>query len=330
MKMPADMIPNVHGFMKDRIMLTASELDLFTLLDKEPVPVEKLASDLELDERALTRTLDCLITFGVIEKHDDRYNTTEKGSYLSSRHPHSMLPLLRHANRLWNNWSHLTETVRKGKNPHLQPFGEDAASDKDRNAFIRTMHIRAQSLSDKIIEPYDLRPFKKLLDIGGGSGAYTIAFLQKNPKMEAIIFDLEPVIPIAREMVSKAQLEDRVHFAPGDYNRDELPSGCDLVLLSAIIHQNSPEENQTLYRKIYQSLEPGGVLLIRDHIMDETRTKPPGGALFALNMIVSTSGGDTYTFGEIKGQLEKAGFDNVKMIAEGENMDCLLESVKLQ
>jgi len=137
------------------------------------------------------------------------------------------------------------------------------------------------------------------------------------------------VIPIAREMVGKAKLENRVRFAEGNYNSDELPGGCDLALLSAIIHQNSPEENLTLYRKIYAALETGGVLLIRDHVMDETRTQPPGGALFALNMLVNTPGGDTYTFSEIRDGLEAAGFDDVKMVTSGERMDCLVEARKL-
>ncbi len=120
-----------------------------------------------------------------------------------------------------------------------------------------------------------------------------------------------------------------MHLVAGNYNKDELPGGCDLALLSAIIHQNSPEENQTLYRKIYQALEKGGVLLIRDHVMDESRALPPQGALFALNMLVSTPAGDTYTFEEIRKDLEMAGFDDVNMVLRGERMDCLVEARKL-
>ena len=114
----------------------------------------------------------------------------------------------------------------------------------------------------------------------------------------------------------------------GDFYRDELPGGSDLALLSAIIHQNSPEENVDLYRKAYRALAPGGVLLIRDHIMDETRTKPPGGAMFALNMLVNTRGGDTYTYEEVRSTLERAGFTDVKWVREGEHMDSLVEARK--
>jgi hypothetical protein len=109
---------------------------------------------------------------------------------------------------------------------------------------------------------------------------------------------------------------------------DELPKGCDLALLSAIIHQNSPMQNLDLYRKIFQALEPGGMLMIRDHIMKENRTWPPAGAVFAINMLVGTEGGDTYTFEEVKTALETAGFVDIRQFQQGENMDCIITARK--
>ncbi len=107
---------------------------------------------------------------------------------------------------------------------------------------------------------------------------------------------------------------------------DPLPSGCDLALLSAIIHQNSPEENVALYRKIREVLEPGGCLLIRDHIMEPDRTRPAAGALFAIDMLVNTEGGDTYTFEETKAALSEAGFQRVELLRTGDRMDCLVQA----
>ena len=121
---------------------------------------------------------------------------------------------------------------------------------------------------------------------------------------------------------------DRVELVGGDFYHDELPTGCDLALLSAIIHQNSPEENLDLYRKIHRALLPGGKVLIRDHVMDSAHTHPPQGALFAINMLVATEGGDTYSFDDIEGALEAAEFEDVKMVRKGERMDCLVEARK--
>ena len=195
-------------------------------------------------------------------------------------------------------------------------------------AFIGAMHAIGRSLSMEISRAFDAGRFRRLLDIGGGSGTYTIAFLRANPQMTAVLFDLAPVISMAKERLRAEGLSDRVTLAAGDFYGDELPSGCDLALLSAIIHQNSPAQNLDLYKKAFRALDPGGSILIRDHLMDESRTSPLAGALFAVNMLVATQGGDTYTFGEIKEGLEKAGFTGVSLIRAESEMDGLVEARK--
>ena len=157
------------------------------------------------------------------------------------------------------------------------------------------------------------------------SGTYTIAFLRQNLELRAVIFDFAPVLALAKKRLTAEGFLDRVELAAGDFYQDDLPGGCDLALLSAVIHQNSPEQNIELYKKIHRALEPGGVVLIRDHIMEESRTQPPAGAMFALNMLVNTTEGDTYTFAEVKETLEAAGFIEVKQVRAGERMDCLVE-----
>jgi len=327
MKTKPDIISDVRSFMKSRVILSAAELDFFSKLDGNFVSAKELAEMSGLDERATTRILDCLVTYDLLEKENNHYRTTEKGSHLSSLNRKSSLPMIKHMNAIWNNWSRLTDVVKKGTNPYLKPV-VDSESKEDRNAFIGAMHVAARRISAKIADAYDLNSFKKLLDIGGGSGAYTIAFLKKNPQLNAVIFDLKGVIPIAKEKVRENNFQDRVNFVVGDFYVDALPSGCDIALLSAIIHQNSPLQNVELYRKIYHALDPGGTLIIRDHIMDESRTNPPAGALFALNMLVNTQAGDTYTFREVKDTLKTAGFVEVNLVISGKEMDCLVEAVK--
>jgi len=312
------------SFMRSRAILTAAEIDLFTRLEQKPSTADEIADMLGFERKALTRLLDCLVTFGLVEKEKGPYCNTEKGSLLSANHPETVLPMVLHMNHLWDTWSGLTETVRKGQDPQTkQGLKFDERSMK---AFIGAMHIGARSLSSEIAEAFDLTPFQKLLDVGGASGTYTMAFLRKKPEMKAVIFDLKGVIPIARERLQGEGLIDRVELVAGDFYQDELPIGCDLALLSAIIHQNSLDENFNLFQKVHRALEPGGVILIRDHIMEESRTKPPAGAIFALNMLVNTHGGDTYTFIEVKDTLKKAGFKKVKLIRSGERMDCLVEA----
>ncbi len=323
---PMILLENVRGFMKSRIVLTGAELDLFTRIHRGSDTAEAIAQENRLDTRAVTRLLDALAVYGLLTKENGGYQLTPEGMFLSSDHPESTLPMVLHMNELWDTWSHLTDTVVQGKNPARIPRSQKG--NKALSAFIGAMNVVGRGLSKEIAAALDLSSYRKLLDIGGASGTYTIAFLEKNPEMRSVIFDLKQVLPMAEAPLAEAGILDRVELTGGDFYVDELPKGCDLALLSAIIHQNSPEQNRDLYRKIHRAILPGGMLMIRDHIMDESRTWPPAGAIFALNMLVGTDGGDTYTFREVQEGLESAGFTGIRQIRQGEKMDCIVTARK--
>ena len=326
MKIHEQVLAEARGFLSSRVILTAAELDLFTRLEAGPETAEQLAAALHLDLRALTRLLDVLVTLGFLDKFPNGYSITVKGACLGSSHPDSVRPMLLHQARLWRSWSGLTDIVKQGRIPGEQRMAVWTTS--ERAAFIGAMHVVGRDLSREIAAAYDASRCRTLLDIGGASATYTIAFLERYPNLRAVLFDLETVIPMARDRLTAAGLLDRVELAAGDFYRDPLPSGCDLALLSAIIHQNSRAQNVALYKKIHQALVPGGKILIRDHIMEPDRTKPPAGALFALNMLVNTEAGDTYTFAEVSEDLGAAGFDHPTLARAGAHMDCLVEAIK--
>jgi SAM-dependent methyltransferase len=269
-----------------------------------------------------------VVTLELLDKdRDGRYSPTAAGSVLSSRHPESVRPMVLHCVTLWKNWSHLTDSVREGKNPHRRSFAERGHDEIE--AFIGAMHVVGRALATEVAEACGLDRFRRLLDVGGGSGTYTVAFLRVNPALEAVLFDLPEVIPLAERRLRAEGLLDRVRLHAGSFYEDELPTGCDVALLSAIIHQNGPAENVALFRKIHRALQPGGVLIIRDHVMEDDRTRPPAGAMFALNMLVSTDSGDTYSFAEIRRALAEAGFDQIRRPREGgPRMDSIVEARK--
>jgi len=326
MERRGDFTEEARGFMKSRVILTGAELDFFTRIDRRPSSAEEIAGEMGLDPRATARVLDCLTAYGLLRKENGRYNLTFESATFSSLHPETVLPMLLHMNGLWDRWSRLTGILRKEPCAPQDPGLK--MDEENRKAFIGAMHVVGRGLSREIAGSVDLARVRRLLDIGGGSGTYIIAFLSKNPGMRGVIFDLENVIPMARERLESEGFLDRVDLVAGDFYRDELPKGCDAALLSAIIHQNSPKENEELYAKIYRALDPGGILLIRDHIMDESRTCPAAGAVFALNMLVNTRGGDTYTFREVKESLERVGFPAVRLLRSGERMDSIVEAQK--
>jgi SAM-dependent methyltransferase len=323
---PEAILSEVRGFMKSRIILSAAELDFFSLLARAPLSAADVAKRLKLDLRATTRILDCLVIFGLLQKEDLTYVTTPGGRFLASNHPETVLPMVLHFNDLWATWGEMTDILRKGTARDVKAGIKDDGWDW--KAFVGAMHVAARGLAGEIAAVYDTTRFSCLLDIGGASGTYAIAFLRKNPGLKAVVFDLPEVIPLAAERLAVEGLSGRAHTVAGDFYEDEFPGGCDLALLSAIIHQNSPDQNVALFEKAFRALEPGGALLIRDHVMDESRLSPAPGALFAVNMLANTHGGDTYTFSEIRSALEKAGFVEVTLLRKGERMDCLVEAVK--
>jgi len=323
---PMEPLDSARGFMKSRIILTCVELDLFTLIHRGVNTVDLIAEKVDINHRAVMRLLDAVTVYGYLKKEKNVYLLPTEMMCLSKDHPGSILPMLLHMNELWDSWSLLTDSVIQGSNPHRVPVREK--DEKSLKAFIGAMHVIGESLSKEIAEYLDLSSYQKLLDIGGASGTYTISFLKQNQNMTAIIFDLERVIPMAKQRLEEADMLHRVDLASGDFYKDTLPGGCDLALLSAIIHQNSHAQNIDLYKKIYQALLPGGTLMIRDHVMDNDRINPAGGAIFALNMLVATETGDTYTFDEISESLSEAGFTNVQQERYGGKMDCIITARK--
>jgi SAM-dependent methyltransferase len=319
-------LEELRKFMESRVVFTAVELGIFDLIDqrKRSLSPAEISGELKVDLRAVTRLLDCLVALEFLKKTPDgKYELSEKGSLLTSSHPSSILPMVQHQCHLWKNWSHLTEAVRQGFNPHREGT---TSSPEVQRAFVQAMHVIGRTLAWDIAASYDASWAKRLLDIGCASGTYAIAFLKTYPGLKAVLFDFPEVIPYAEERIASEGLTNRVSFVAGDFYKDELPRGCDFALLSAIIHQNGPEENIELFKKIYRALEPGGRLLIRDHVMSEDRIWPPAGTIFALNMLVVTPHGDTYTFSEISRLLHEAGFEDVKLVRSGPRMDSLVEA----
>jgi len=316
------------AFLRPRIVITAAQLNLFAQLDGRKRTVDDLCNEHGWDPRGLRILLDALAAMGLVVKSPDAAYTLDASlsGMLVPGSETSVLPMVLHRGSMWKSWSNLTEIVATGHNPNLK--GLESRSDEEIEAFIGAMHVVGQALADTIAASLDLSRFRKMIDVGGGSGTYVMAFLKRAPHLTATIFDLPKVIEIARRRITAAGFIDRVTLTAGDYNAGPLPSGNDLALLSAIIHINSREGNRALFRKVYDCLEPGGAILIRDHLMDSARTRPVDGAIFAVNMLAATKGGDTYTVEETTADLEAAGFHDVRLVREGERMDHLLMGIK--
>jgi predicted O-methyltransferase YrrM len=319
-----------RGFMESRVVLSGAELGLYGLLAPAPLGAEEIAARIGGSVRPLTILLDALAALGLLEKKEGRYRTEPSAAaLLAADAPGSVLPMVLHSAGLWWSWSRLTELAAPEKARHPGSGQEQRRRDPEQlRAFIGAMHVVAAPQADRIVAAIRPGDARSLLDVGGGPGTYALAFLRASPGLRATLFDQPEVVAMARERIAAAGLLDRASFVGGDFYRDDLPGGHDLALLSAIIHQNSTAQNVELYRKVLAALAPGGRLVIRDHVMEPDRTRPAAGAMFAVNMLVNTTGGGTYTLDEIQRSLDEAGFIRVRLLQQGERMDGLVEAFK--
>jgi len=228
---------------------------------------------------------------------------------------------------LWRRWGALSQVLRTGQ--PLEAGSWEERPREDREAFIGAMHVIGKQMAPEIVRSIPLEGVESILDVGGASGTYAAAFLRARQGLRVTLFDLPSVIPLASKRMEREGLLDRVRLVAGDFERDPLPQGHDMVFLSAIVHQNNREQNRGLFSKGHRALNPGGRLVIRDHVMDPSRTQPQAGAIFAVNMLVSTRGGTTYTFEELKEDLEASGFGQVRWIRKGQRMDSLVEATRM-
>jgi len=300
------------SFQKSRILLSGFELDIFTNIDESGTTNYQIANNLHLDEHACERLLNALVSLGFLVKKNQLFFNTEESFNFLSKKSSNYLGGLMHSNHLWNIWSKLTNVVKTGNSAHSSEINE--RGEEWLFPFINAMHDRAKKQAPEQLANIDLSDIKSTLDIGGGSGAYSMEFVSKKPGIEATVFDLPNVIPITIKFIEKEGFSDKIKTYTGDYTTNDLPKGFDLVFLSAIIHSNSLETNQDLIKKCFNSLNNNGRIIIQDWIMNNDRTQPISGAIFAINMLVGTEAGDCFTEQEVTEMLNTAGFKNISRI----------------
>ncbi len=297
-----------NSFQVSRIILTAVELNIFTVLDKHLLPSEEVAHAIDADIRATDRLMNSLVAIGFLKKKRGKfYNSEEASLYLVKGKPEYMGGLL-HSNEMWKSWGTLTECVKEG----TAVFKKEQSSNEWTKYFIAAMHYRAVKEAKFVVLMLNLTNVKRVLDIGGGSGAFSMAFVDSNKNLESVIFDLPSVISLAKNYVEECANKNRIQFLEGDYNNDDFATEYDMIFLSAIVHINSYDENRELIKKCSQALSSGGQIIIKDWIMNEDRIEPKGGAMFALNMLVGTQRGDTFTLNEMTEWFNSAGITNVE------------------
>ena len=311
------------------VLAAAADLDVFSPLHEKPMTAQALSSELGTDPRATTILLDALVALEFLTKQGNDFSVPEDvAELLTEKSANSVLPVVRHLANCLRRWATLAVVTKTGKPAERIPSTRGQAADQA--DFIGAMNNFSGPIAAEVVDKLQPLKFDRLLDIGGASGTWTIAFLSAVPEAKATLFDLPPVITMAHRRIAEAGLGDRVGLVPGDFYADDLPDGADLAWLGAICHQNSRNQNRALFKKVHKALKADGFVIIRDVVMDPSHTKSKGGALFAVNMLVNTEGGGTYTFDEYNHDLSEAGFGQVKLVHQDEFMNSLIRAEKVQ
>jgi SAM-dependent methyltransferase len=323
---PEQLLEMAGQFRAPCVLGAAAELDLFTAVGAESLAIDELAQRIRGDRRATEMLADALAALGLLEKTGGRYSVPPDLRPLLTAGPKSVLPMVLHSMTLLRTWSKLAATVRSGKPPEREPGIRGAEG--ERAAFIAAMHSVSMATADPLVARLGPPKFNHLLDVGGASGTWTLAFLRAVPGAKATLFDLPDAIAQARQRLAGTEFADRVTLHEGDFYADPLPGGADYAWVSAIIHQHSRAESVALFRKIHAALVPGGRIAIRDVVMQSDRTRPVFGALFAINMLVNTATGGTFTFDEIAEDLTTAGFHSPRLAVPADDMTAVVEATK--
>ena len=288
-------------------------LDLFTALGEEQLDAKEVSTRVGADPRALGMLLNALAAMELIVKADDRYtNTASAATFLSKESPRYMGYIIMHHHHLVASWSRLDEAVTTGKSV---PTKVGHATEETRESFLMGMFNMAMGLAPRLVPHIDLGGRKHLLDLGGGPGTYAIFFCQQNPDLKATVFDLPTTRPFAERTIGKFGLSDRIDFQAGNYVSGDIGGRYDVAWLSHILHGEGPETCREMIRKTVSVLNPGGMIIIHEFLLDDTMDRPLFPALFSLNMLLGTPDGQAYSEKQVSGMLVDSGVKNVSRVS---------------
>lgn len=315
---PERILQMAWGFSAPLILEAAINNRVFDALDEGSKSLAETALATDCSERGLKAIMDALVGFSFLAKDgDEKYSlTAESAAFLVSSKPSFQGGFLRHtSNQLIPNWLHLNEVVKTGKPaeavnqqgsgieffeilvPDIFPLSYPGAQDL-------AAHFAWATQEGTV----------SVLDLGAGSGVWGIAQAQSAPNVTVTAVDWPGVIDITRKTAERFGIADRFTFVTGDLQDADFGSGHAAATVGHILHSEGEQRSRKLLKRIFDVLAPGGTIAIQEFLVNSDRTGPMNGLIFAVNMLVNTEVGGTYSFDEIAAWLTEAGFTNARLL----------------
>jgi predicted O-methyltransferase YrrM len=285
-------------------------LELFTHLGKRSLTLSDITGITKTDGRGMEFLLNALSAMGLLFKTGDSYKNTDSAyAFLSKDSPRYLGHIILHHHHILDGWAQLDEAVRTGAPVEKRSYG----TEQERESFLMGMFNLALAIAPEVAKRIDLKGCKRLLDLGGGPGTYAIHFCLANPDLQAVIYDRPTTEPFARQTVERFGLSERIRFIGGDFNSQAITGGpYDAAWLSHILHSNGRGQCRDMLHKLMGVMDPGGLILIHDFILDNTKDAPEHAALFALNMLINNPNGRSYSEEEINEMLRENGAKDIE------------------
>ena len=300
---PGELLEISGFFWKTCVLHTAVKMDVFTVIGDDQLTAEQIARQAEGTVRGVVRLLNALVAMELLVKQDETYANTDSPKYLGH--------IIMHHHHLLESWSKLDQAVRSGR-----PQRDRSTHSKEewRESFLMGMFNLAMGLAPQIVPRIDVSDRKHLLDLGGGPGTYAIHFCLNNENLRAAVYDLPTTRPFAERTIQQFKLADRIMFMDGNYLEDPVEGRYDVAWLSHILHGEGPEDCRRIIQKTVDVLEPGGMIIIHEFILNNSLDGPLFPTLFSLNMLLGTESGQSYSEEQLTVMLAEAGARNIRRI----------------
>jgi SAM-dependent methyltransferase len=300
------------GFMAAKHLFAANELGIFEALSDAPATVDALAARTGLTRRAARISADAMVALGLLERDGDTYRNGEAAAvFLAGRTPADLRPFLRFWDKIsYPTWTGLADALARG--PAQEVFDLD---DEAQHVVSAGIEAILAGPARALPETFDFSSHRRLLDLGGGTGSWTIPVVQRYRQLGATVVELPAVVPMARERIADADLASRVTVEAGDAMGGELPTGYDVFLVANLIHYWAPPDNRALLQRVRRAADAGSCLLLANFWTNAIHTEPLHAALMAGEFAAHLRDGDVYSVDEVREWLPETGWRFVEHAA---------------
>jgi hypothetical protein len=317
---PEHILQTGLAFWPAKALLSAVEMELFTLVAQHPGTLDELQGRLGLHPRSARDFLDTLVALGFLQRADGKYlNTAATDAFLDKRKPSYVGGLLEMANlRLYPFWGHLTEALRTGlpqnevKTGGPSLFAALYADPARLRNFLQAMTGISRGANLGIASKFPWQKYRSFVDVGTAQGDLAVQVALANSHLTGSGFDLPEVEPIFEDYVERNRLSERISFKPGSFFTDPIPP-ADVIMMGHILHDWDLNEKMMLIQKAFDALPSGGAFIVYESIIDDDRKQNAFGLMMSLNMLIETPGGFDYTGADCMGWMKKVGFSSTRV-----------------